>query len=121
MRRIHNVSDIDTQRSRASTHSRPLTRGTFLPSRVDQGRQSDQGPVRGNRYGIAQSARAPGWIAVIAHGWGNMAVLIREAREEVETRLLVLRDVRNLMKQRLQELPKHAKEERAHVARVLLK
>ena len=43
--------------------------------------KTDQGEIRGNRYGISSRARAPGWIETERHQVGMMGWLIAEAHE----------------------------------------
>jgi len=43
--------------------------------------KSDQGEIRGNRYGISKRARAPGWIEEQRHQVGVMGWLMAEAHE----------------------------------------
>ena len=43
--------------------------------------QDDQGEVRGNRYGIAERARAPGWTEAQRWSMGTMGTLIAIAHE----------------------------------------
>lgn len=44
--------------------------------------KTDQGNIRGNRYGISASARAPGWIECERHQVGLMGWLLAEAHEK---------------------------------------
>lgn len=81
-----------------------LTKGTA--------ESSDQGPIRGNRYAISKSARAPGWVAVSSWNWGNMAELIWRVRESLRPKIEILRNVRDDAKNQLKELPKSAKHKR---------
>lgn len=43
--------------------------------------KTDQGKIRGNRYGISSRARAPGWIECERHQVGMMGWLLAEAHE----------------------------------------
>ena len=43
--------------------------------------KTDQGEIRGNRYGISSRARAPGWIECERHQVGMMGWLLAEAHE----------------------------------------
>ena len=43
--------------------------------------KTDQGEIRGNRYGISSRARAPGWIECERHQVGMMGWLMAEAHE----------------------------------------
>ena len=43
--------------------------------------KTDQGEIRGNRYGISKRARAPGWIECERHQVGMMGWLMAEAHE----------------------------------------
>lgn len=43
--------------------------------------KSDQGEIRGNRYGISKRARAPGWIECERYQVGMMGWLLAEAHE----------------------------------------
>ena len=44
--------------------------------------KSDQGSIRGNRYGISRRARAPGWMECERHQVGMMGWLLAEAHEK---------------------------------------
>jgi hypothetical protein len=44
--------------------------------------KTDQGNIRGNRYGISARARAPGWIECERHQVGLMGWLLAEAHEK---------------------------------------
>ena len=44
--------------------------------------KTDQGEIRGNRYGISKRARAPGWIECERHRVGMMGWLLAEASEK---------------------------------------
>ncbi|MEX0730389.1 MAG: hypothetical protein WD057_06350 [Aquisalimonadaceae bacterium] len=66
----------------------------------------DQGPIRGNRYGISKPARAPGWYQVDAFAWGIFGALMKKARESHRRRTAPLRDVQDRCRKELQALPK---------------
>lgn len=72
--------------------------------------ESDQGPIRGNRYGIASASRAPGWQPVLVWAWGVMGHLLREARERYNRVANPIRKARNRASGQLKELPKGSKE-----------
>ena len=48
--------------------------------------KGDQGLIRGNRYGISASARAPKWELLSSFEADNMIALIAEWREKLERR-----------------------------------
>jgi hypothetical protein len=48
--------------------------------------KTDQGNIRGNRYGISARARAPGWIECERHQVGLMGWLLAEAHENWQTK-----------------------------------
>ncbi|SHK68537.1 hypothetical protein SAMN05216369_2828 [Marinobacter antarcticus] len=48
--------------------------------------KTDQGDIRGNRYGISARARAPGWIECERHQVGLMGWLLAEAHEKWNTK-----------------------------------
>lgn len=66
---------------------------------------SDQGPIRGNRYGISQPARAPGWYQVGAFAWGIFGELMKTARESHRRRTAPVREVRDRCRDELKALP----------------
>jgi hypothetical protein len=68
--------------------------------------ESDQGPVRGNRYGIAECARAPGWKPVLVWAWSVLGYLIKDAREKYNQVANPIKARRNSAAAQLKELPK---------------
>lgn len=50
-----------------------------------KGKGADQGRIRGNRYGISKSARAPGWDAKLSWDEGVLQSLFNEARDLVSS------------------------------------
>jgi hypothetical protein len=82
--------------------------------------ESDQGPIRGNRYGIAQCARAPGWEPVLVWAWGVLGHLIEDAREKWKATTAPLRAARDAIASKLKETPKEKKRERGKIARALI-
>lgn len=82
--------------------------------------ESDQGPIRGNRYGMATAARAPGWVPVLAWAWGILGHLMKEARERAAALVSPLRKTREKAKEQLQQAkPRTGAKQRA--ARLLMK
>jgi hypothetical protein len=80
------------------------------------GSDSDQGPVRGNRYGISKSARAPKWQHSASWGWGNMAQLIGSVGATVQKIIYPLRRERDIARTTLAALPKTDKKGRNRAA-----
>lgn len=48
--------------------------------------KSDQGKIRGNRYNISRSARAPDWVCVGRYELGKMGFLLSEAEHDFKER-----------------------------------
>lgn len=86
---------------------------------LTKGKTQDQGPIRGNRYGIAKCARAPAWQGVAVWQWGVMGWLIQHARELWREKVAPLVTARNSAAAALKELPKDKKKERNRVAGAL--
>jgi len=83
--------------------------------------ESDQGPVRGNRYGIARSARAPGWVPVLVMAWGVLGHLIEDAREIWREKVGPLKAARDKLAAKLKDTPKEQKTARQKIARALMR
>lgn len=81
--------------------------------------ESDQGPVRGNRYGISSKARAPGWVPVLVWSWGVLGHVIEEAREKWKAHTAPMREAREKLSSELKQTPKEKKDKRAKVAALL--
>lgn len=79
----------------------------------------DQGPIRGNRYGMAQHTRAPGWVPVTVYAWGVMGHLMKECKERLNEKSAPLRYRRNQLQAALNNIPKSEKKRRAKVAALL--
>lgn len=54
-------------------------------------RSADQGIIRGNRYGIAKCARAPGFVQISRYHWGVFGACLSVAREHFLRSVLPLR------------------------------
>lgn len=81
--------------------------------------ESDQGPVRGNRYGISAQARAPGWVPVLVWSWGVLGHVIEDAREKWKAHTAPMRKAREKLSEELKQIPKDKKERRGRVAALL--
>lgn len=66
-----------------------------------QGKE-DQGEIRGNRYNISSSARAPDWVCVGRYELGRMGFLIAEAAEHFDEKFGHIRKRRDALKTRLE-------------------
>lgn len=78
--------------------------------------ENDQGPVRGNRYGVSKSARAPGWVSQHTWAWGIMGNLIRDAREALHRKRAPLVRERDTLRTTLKGIPRHRKRLRRSIA-----
>ncbi len=63
---------------------------------------SDQGQIRGNRYGISESARAPEWQTLYAFAWAKLGQLIERARMKQNRIRKPLEQKRDDLKQQLE-------------------
>lgn len=63
--------------------------------------KNDQGTIRGNRYNISASARAPDWVCVGRYQLGRMGFLISEAAEVFEEKFGHIRKKREKLKKKL--------------------
>lgn len=71
--------------------------------------QSDQGRIRGNRYGISRTARAEGWEGVALYGWGNLAALLLKLKTAYKAkRVEPLRQERDRLRRAAENAPKPA-------------
>lgn len=72
--------------------------------------ESDQGPIRGNRYGMAQCARAPGFEPVLSWAWGVLASIMEEAKEIWKQQITPLRLTRKILSDKLDDIKKDGTE-----------
>ena len=63
----------------------------------------DQGPVRGNRYGISEASRAPDWACIGRYELSIMGHLIKDVSEYFQHSYAVELSQRKQLKQRLEE------------------
>jgi len=70
---------------------------------------SDQGTIYGNRYGISQNARAPGWITVKEYAWHIAGQLIEKARLKQRRDLRPLEQKREEIKEKIEAATKDNK------------
>lgn len=80
---------------------------------------NDQGPIRGNRYGISKSARAPEWQSLSFMEWGTLGESIQKAKKSYSIRLDPIRKERATSQKLLSELPLNAKKARRHTLKRL--
>lgn len=74
--------------------------------------QSDQGKVRGNRYGISSTARAPSWVTITEAELGVMGKLITDMHERATDKWGPLYQEKAKLKKQLEATPKCEKERR---------
>jgi len=60
---------------------------------------SDQGAISGNRYGISECARAPGWELIGSYAWHVAGALIERARMAQRRRMRPLEQKRDKLKE----------------------
>jgi len=80
---------------------------------------SDQGTVRGNRYGISQNARAPEWVTMFESELGIMGSLIYDMHnhyEEVNNELKARRSTLSGMLQDYKDAPEPEKYKKKRIA-----
>lgn len=68
--------------------------------------KTDQGTIRGNRYAISASARAPDWVCVGLYELGKMGFLIAEAAENFAEKFGHVKLWRDVLKHKL-SMAKH--------------
>jgi hypothetical protein len=101
----------------------PLSAGAYMAKAAGymtkSAKQEDQGTVKGNRYGISKSARAPEWYTVTEKELGVMGALINEMYELCQKAYEPLYSEKNLLKARLESCPKKNKFVRAQIGKKL--
>lgn len=65
--------------------------------------KNDQGTIRGNRYNISSSARAPDWVCVGRFQLGRMGFLLSEAAENFEDKFGHIKKKRDHLKRKLEK------------------
>jgi hypothetical protein len=89
----------------------PLCAGSYMAKAagyITKGsKQNNQGLVKGNRYGISKTARAPGWHIVTESELGVMGKLISEINEMCQSKYGDLYNARNQLKKSLDRCPKN--------------
>ncbi len=88
---------------------------------MTKGEDGGQGLVRGNRYGISRDARAPDWEIVGVYENGLMGTLVRDVYDHFICEYGDKLQRRNWLKDKLEETPKEAKNERQKIGKALEK
>ncbi len=83
--------------------------------------QSDQGEVRGNRYGMSAEARAPGWVTIEESQLHIMGALIADLHQHITEKYGELYKERARLKACLDRIPKTKKPLRRKVGNQLEK
>lgn len=65
--------------------------------------KSDQGTIKGNRYNISKTARAPDWVCVGRYQLGRMGFLISEAAEVFDEKFGYVKKKRDGLKRKLEK------------------
>lgn len=103
----------------------PLCAGSYMAKAagyMTKGTDDEsQGTVKGNRYGISASARAPGWETISRAELGVMGKLITELHERCTEKYGELYAKKAALKRRLDETPKQEKEARQRIGQDLEK
>jgi hypothetical protein len=88
---------------------------------MTKGSGSDQGEVRGNRYGMSKTARAPAWEVYGIYENGIMGALVSDVYDHFMCEHGTKMQKRNFLKEKLDELPKNEinKKERAKIGAAL--
>jgi hypothetical protein len=81
--------------------------------------KDDQGKVRGNRYGISSTARAPGWARLGEGQLHLMGQLIADVYDHLSVKFGEKFRQRKKLKQTLDKLPKHFTKTRQKVGQTL--
>ncbi|WP_412470536.1 rolling circle replication-associated protein [Halobacteriovorax sp. RT-1-3] len=81
----------------------------------------DQGPVRGNRYGISADARAPEWCQIGKFSMHIMGHLIKDVHDYFTHSFSAHFKARRELKQKLDATPKQDKRTRTRIGRALAK
>lgn len=81
--------------------------------------QEDQGVVRGNRYGISETARAPEWVTVSKSQLHAMGQLIFDIQDHLTVKYGAQYSERKRLNKKLSDLPKSEKKARAKVGKRL--
>lgn len=63
--------------------------------------KADQGQIRGNRYSISSTARAPDWVCVGRYELGRMGFLVAEAAEHFNDKFGYVKKRRQVLKNQL--------------------
>ena len=83
-------------------------------------KSTDQGKVRGNRYGISKQARAPDWITIDQSQLHIMGCLIADVHDHLATKYAREYQQRRVLKVRLDKAPKGSRQ-RLNIGRQLHK
>ena len=73
---------------------------------LTKGANENQGQVKGNRYGISASARAPGWHVVSEHDLGRLGAMIADVYDHMTRRYGEKFQQRKKLKSALSTIPK---------------
>jgi len=65
--------------------------------------KNDQGTIKGNRYNISKTARAPDWVCVGRYQLGRMGFLISEAAEVFDEKFGYVKKKRDGLKRKLEK------------------
>ncbi len=71
--------------------------------------KTDQGTIRGNRYGMSAEARAPDWVTIEESQLHAMGLLIADVHDYITTRYASEYQLRKTLKQNLDNAPKGSK------------
>lgn len=88
---------------------------------MTKGSESDQGEIRGNRYGMSKTARAPAWEVYGIYENGIMGSLVSDVYDHFMCEHGTKIQKRNFLKEKLDDLPKNEinKKERAKIGAAL--
>jgi len=81
--------------------------------------ESEQGPVKGNRYGISRDSRAPDWVQVGRYEMGIMGSLIADTHDYFSALYGGHFAKRARLKKALDETPKQNKKQRFRIGKAL--
>jgi len=95
--------------------------GYMTKGAEDENGESNQGIVRGNRYGISAEARAPEWEIVGIYENGLMGTLIRDVYDHFTFAHGSKIQIRNRLKEMLSDTPKEESQKRQKIGKALEK
>lgn len=85
------------------------------------GEESDQGPVRGNRYGVSSWSRAPGWACIGRYEMSVMGHMIKDVSDYFTHLYGHVYAKRTKLKKAMEDTPREDKKTRSRIGATLAK